>query len=574
MSVQITPSMAVTMLDALPYLIDYPYGCTEQTMSRFLPAVITARTLASLGLKPRDVAGRIFGGIEQAHTERTHADGQQDLGRLDEMVRSGLRRLVDFQHGDGGWGWWKGGESDHFMTAYVVWGLALARDAGIAVDNAVLRRGAEFLDREIVEEEQRPDLQAFMLHALSAQTALRKARPSRFQTTAFDNLWDGRDRLNAYSRALLALSAHHMGDADRAQTLVRNLTNGVQRDRSPDTSIVQRGAQSSGAGVIGTAHWGADGIYWRWSDGPVETTSFALRALIAIDPANELIEPVTNWLIRNRRGAQWSNTRDTAIAVLALGDYLSTSGELGSRLGFELRVNGHAVATRTIEPDDVLGAPSRFEIDPTWLRDGANEIEIVRTNGDAPIYFSVDARYFSLEEPITPAGNEIFVRRQYEKLVGKPTLLAGYMYDRKPLVDGGRVMSGERVEVSVIIEAKNDYEYLVFEDLKPAGLEAVQLRSGEAVHARELTSAAAQDLSGERAPQDYTGRTRWVHQELRDRKIALFIDKLPQGVWEIRYELRAEVPGQFHALPVMGHAMYVPEIRCNGAEVRLEVVDR
>ena len=148
------------------------------------------------------------------------------------------------------------------------------------------------------------------------------------------------------------------------------------------------------------------------------------------------------------------------------------------------------------------------------------------------------------------------------------------MYDRKPLVDGGRVTSGERVEVSVIIEAKNDYEYLVFEDLKPAGLEAVQLRSGEAVHARELTSAAAQDLSGERAPQDYTGRTRWVHQELRDRKIALFIDKLPQGVWEIRYELRAEVPGQFHALPVMGHAMYVPEIRCNGAEVRLEVVDR
>jgi hypothetical protein len=72
---------------------------------------------------------------------------------------------------------------------------------------------------------------------------------------------------------------------------------------------------------------------------------------------------------------------------------------------------------------------------------------------------------------------------------------------------------------------------------------------------------------------DYTGRSRWVYQELRDRKVAMFIDKLPEGVWEIRYDLRAEVPGEFHALPVLGHAMYVPEIRCNGAELRVKVVD-
>ena len=64
-----------------------------------------------------------------------------------------------------------------------------------------------------------------------------------------------------------------------------------------------------------------------------------------------------------------------------------------------------------------------------------------------------------------------------------------------------------------------------------------------------------------------------MYQELRDRKVALFVDKLPEGVWEIRYDLRAEVPGQFHALPVSGQAMYVPEIRCNGAEVRIKVLD-
>ena len=60
---------------------------------------------------------------------------------------------------------------------------------------------------------------------------------------------------------------------------------------------------------------------------------------------------------------------------------------------------------------------------------------------------------------------------------------------------------------------------------------------------------------------------------MRDRKVALFLDKLPEGVWEIRYDLRAEVPGQFHALPVVGQAMYVPEIRANGAELRIKIDD-
>jgi len=183
--------------------------------------------------------------------------------------------------------------------------------------------------------------------------------------------------------------------------------------------------------------------------------------------------------------------------------------------------------------------------------------------------------FFSLEEPITAAGNEIFVRRQYYKLVGRETLLKGYTYEKVAVADGDSIASGERVEVVLTIEAKNNYEYLVFEDLKPAGLEAVQIRSGESVYARQLKSGAMEteaQIDGSRESADYTGRSRWVYQELRDRKVALFIDKLPEGFWEIRYELRAEVPGDFHALPVLGHAMYVPEIRANGQELRIQVL--
>jgi uncharacterized protein YfaS (alpha-2-macroglobulin family) len=305
----------------------------------------------------------------------------------------------------------------------------------------------------------------------------------------------------------------------------------------------------------------------------VESTAFALRALMAIDPDNALVEPVLNWLIRNRRGAQWSNTRDTAITVLTLTDYLKRSGELESDLGYEIRINGRVLARGSVSPADVLAAPSHFEVDRSWLRDGGNEIRITRTAGDGPIYFAAEATYFSLEEPVTAAGNEIFTRRAYFRKVGYPTLLEGHVYDNEPVADGGAVDSGDRIEVALTVEAKNDYEYLVFEDLKPAGFEAVDLRSGGRLYARELKSSAVDRDPGDREPVDYTGRSRWVYRELRDRKVAMFLDRLPEGVWEIRYELRAETPGTFHGLPVLGHAMYVPEIRCNGTEIRVQVKD-
>jgi uncharacterized protein YfaS (alpha-2-macroglobulin family) len=578
LSVQVAPSLAVTMLDALPYLIDYPYGCTEQTMSRFLPAAITAKTLRDLGLKPEAAMNKIFGGIAQSTAQQTHPQGKRDLSQLTDITRQSLDRLYNFQHADGGWGWWKEGESDHFMTAYVLWGLTLARDAGLDVRSDVADRAAEYLDKEIVEEESSFDLQAWMLHALAVHSAAQKnGKRSDFQTKAFENLYSNRDRLNAYTRALLALAAHYFGRAEQAQTLVRNLENGVKLDSKPDTSIVQRGAQTSDPSVMATAHWGEDGIYWRWSDGGVEATSFALRALLTIDPQNKLIEPVANWLIKNRRGAQWSNTRDTAIVVLTLNDYLRTSGELSPSLGYELLVNGNSIARQQLSAEDALAAPSRFAVPSELIRNGANQIEIRRTSGNAPIYFAAEAKFFSLEEPLTPAGNEIFVRRQYFKLVNHPTLLKGIVSERVPLRDGETVQSGDRLEAVLTIESKNNYEYLLFEDLKPAGLEAVQLRSGENVFVKEIKSVALNskksDLMNYTATTDFTGRTRWVYQELRDRKVALFIDKLPEGVWQVSYEMRAEAPGAFHALPVLGHAMYVPEIRTNGAEVIVRVVD-
>src|SRR5690606_30648734 len=135
-------------------------------------------------------------------------------------------------------------------------------------------------------------------------------------------------------------------------------------------------------------------------------------------------------------------------------------------------------------------------------------------------------------------------------------------------LDGDSLASGRRVEVVHLVEAKTPLEYLVFEDLKPAGFEAVGAKSGEPLHARRLSRAEVELRIGA-GEADYPARlaeildaggagttheTVALHQELRDRHVAYFADKLPEGFWEIRYELRAETPGEFQALPLAGWA--------------------
>ncbi|HYY59473.1 MAG TPA: MG2 domain-containing protein, partial [Pyrinomonadaceae bacterium] len=148
--IEASPSVASTLFGALDYLTDFPYGCTEQTMSRFLPDVIVAQAL-------RDVpTARIKEG-----------------NNLGEKVQRGLDRLYGFQHEDGGWGWWKSDESDSFLTAYVVDGLTLASLAGFEVDSARVERGRERL-RQLIdrggESGKQPDREtrAYMIYALVA----------------------------------------------------------------------------------------------------------------------------------------------------------------------------------------------------------------------------------------------------------------------------------------------------------------------------------------------------------------------------------------------------------------------
>lgn len=595
--IQLTPCLAAGMLDALPYLFDYPYGCTEQTMSRFLPAVIVKRTLTKLGIPPESIENQLFGGREK-DSKTPRAGTKKSFSQLDEITQKSLDRLYDHQHQDGSWGWWKESGADPFMSAYVVWGLQLARSAGIDVKADVLKHGIQWLDEHLSAYEGQPHIQCWMLHALSIET---NKDSSKHYGDVFDHLYKNREYLTPYSRALLTLSAVRLEKTEEAQILSKNIENGAIRDDDPDQTVLfkQTDTTQTGGDDLTTLHWGnSRGGYW-WFHNQIESTAFSIAALVAADPQSPLIQPAVNWIIKNRRGTQWNNTRDTALCVLALCDFIQANKEIEGSVRYSVEVNGTPAGADQISFADISNGTSKIWVDPSLLHEGQNHIVITKLEGDAPVYFSSQIKYFSMEEPITAAGNELFVRRQYYKLDSIPTLLKGPATQKTLLKNGDHIESGDHIEVVLTIESKNEYEYLLFEDLKPGGFEAVQTKSGAPIFIRELSETgiqrrAADSLTSEletpgsnpkmpfwwnispqsSADEDYTGNRLWVYQEQRDQKTASFIDHLSEGVWELRYEYRAETPGQFHALPVLGEAMYVPELRCNSDESLIDIDER
>jgi len=256
--------------------------------------------------------------------------------------------------------------------------------------------------------------------------------------------------------------------------------------------------------------------------------------------------PIMKWLVYNRRGNRWKSTRDTANAVYALSDFIRHTRELDPDYSVAVYVNDKKIRELRITRANALDLDGRITLGDADLRSGPNTIRIVK-QGAGNLYYTTGMFFYTKEERIRGAGHEVFVRRSFAKVALDPN----NKERRTPLQYGARLNSGDRIEVTLEIEAKNDYEYLVFEDPRPSGCEPVDLRSGY----------------------------RWrgglgAYMEVRDEQTVFFVSRLRQGTHKITYRVRAEIPGIFNALPTRGYAMYIPEIRGISDEMRLSIGER
>ncbi len=563
LEVRFAPSLVIAMLDALPYCIDYPYGCTEQTMSRFLPALLTLKTIRNIGVNLedlRDIRGRMdeTRRIEKGERRQIWSAIDNpvfDRTEMDRIFAKCLARITDMQQSDGGWSWWKRGNSSGAMTCTVLNGLLEARDCDLTVDDKMIQRGLAFLkndaENRMRKEHWSPHARhAFTAYVLSLATERAAIDPGKGDDRPgdlIDRLYSGRDRLSVYGKALLSLALANLDDNKRARTVLRNIMQ-FKKENS-ETEVAWFRTPRNG--------------WWYWWNSDIETNAWCLRALVRLEPQSKTAPRLVKWLLNNRKnGYYWRSTRDTTLCVAAMSDFVAASGEgepdYTLTLDFD---NGAVVKSVKISRDNFFTCDNRFVLEGAALGSGKHTL-VLRKEGRGAVYFSTYLSYFTKEENIKAAGLELKVDRSYFKLAQIPCEVdvegsrrqkvkeKRLRYKRIPIKTGDAVESGDIIQVELKVTSDNNYTYLCFEDMKPAGCEPLDVRSG---------SAGQEGF--------------YSYMELRDEKVVFFVSSLDQGEHLLRYRLRAETPGLFHALPTTLYGMYVPELRANSKELVIKITE-
>ena len=513
MKISVSPSIAGTLLSSLDELAGYPYGCVEQTMSRFLPSVIVAEAFKELNVPLNEKLEK----------------------ELPKMVEAGLNRLYTFQHYDGGWGWWMNDESSPYMTAYVIYGLSIAEKAGYKIQGGVISKAIKALKNHLKNNDDEVT-KAYMLYVLSA---VDKKEDKKLNDEIGKHYKYG---MNPFALSLLASAYHYNGDKQKSLELISELENKVKYYGDD------------------AAFWEGSSFHYRWQDDKVQTTAMILKTFMAIKPESPLVGKIVRWLLMQRQGVSWRNTQETAMIVFAMVDYLKYSKELEPDFITKVYVNGKMVTEKKFTKEDVFKKDEVITIDSGYLKTGDNDIRIEKL-GIGKVYFSGSVTYSDRYAGYSANESGFRVEREYFKLEKYEYYKGDKIEYRKKYFDG-TVKSGDMILVKIKVYSKEDaLNYFMLEDPIPAGCEITK-------------DDWAYNIEGEK---DYEGYTyywwRWWYadKDIRDNKVTFFATYLYGGEQEFSYIMRAQIPGEYNVNPTKGMLMYYTDVNGSTPYMKLNI---
>jgi uncharacterized protein YfaS (alpha-2-macroglobulin family) len=498
LEITVSPSIAGALFGAVDFLTEFPYGCTEQTLDSFVPNIVVRKALTDLNIKSD---------VNQA--------------ALNEKIRAGLDRLYDFQHEDGGWGWWKTDDSGIFMTTAVVAGFSQAKAAGIELKPDVLENGVKWLKANYSKEPRMlADLKSYAVYALALAG----------DNSLIEDAWKQRDKMTAYGQAMLGLSLEAAKDA-RAAQIATALEAAVKTNDQE-------------------AWWpnDRDTLMDFYVDSSSETSAFVLKLLVHEKPQSPLLPKVAVYLMNHRReGFYWYSTKQTAMVIYGLTDYLKATGELKPNLKATVTVNGKQVLTKAFQPADAL---SLEDTKITLPGVDSNDIKI-DSSGEGRLYWSVKQTYYSTDQKNLKLGNaNLNILRDYYRMVPQKDG-EKIIYGLDPLQ--GPLAVGDILAVRITVTG-TEWKYLLMEDPIPAGAEFIE----------------RDDLYNLKQRPDW-----WVtyfsRREFHDDHASIFQTYFDAGQKYYFYLLKVVNPGAFKVSPARVQPMYQPDLLSTTENKTVEV---
>ncbi|MFD0993154.1 alpha-2-macroglobulin family protein [Tenacibaculum geojense] len=568
-------------VQALPYLMEYPFECAEQTFSRYY-----ANSLASHIINKNPKIKTVFESWKNSDAMLSNLEKNQELkslliqetpwlrgaqsekeqkkriallfelNKLENNLSKAIHKLSDLQLNNGGFPWFKGGNYPNiYITNHITTGFGHLNKLGIANNDSkiqkLLKKSVAFLDNEIVatynellknaeiikDKEGETASKNFLaknnvnyfiiqylymrsfFNEMALNTKTSKAVSYYQKQTA--TYWTD---FNLLAKGQIALTQHRLNNSDVALKIVKSLK---------ETSII-----SDELGM----YWKENKAGWYWHQAPIETQSLLIETFSEIENDTKTIDLLKVWLLKNKQVNKWSTTKATTNAIYSLllkgSDWLSVSNNLDISVGNQ-KINADKLADVKVE-----AGTGYFKT--SW---NANEISknlgsvTLTKNSEGIAWAGLYWQYFEDLDKITAAKTPLQLEKKLFKKVNSDT-----GKQLKVITNKTPLEVGDLVTVRIELKADRDMSFIHMKDKRAASFEPVDV----------LSTYKWQDGLG-------------YYQSTKDAATNFFFDRLPKGIYIFEYDVRVNNKGNFSAGVTTIQSMYAPEFTSHSNGTRITV---
>jgi len=575
LTVEFTGNPAWYAVQALPYLMEYPHECAEQTFNRYYAHALAAHIIAQSPKikavfdqwKNEDTAALLSNLAKNQElksalleetpwvleakneTEQRHRVALLfETHRLATSMNKNMDQLAQMQLPEGGFPWFRGMKSNRYITQYIITGLARLQQLGLrnsdkkAIQN-IIDKALPYLDRELKNdyddlvrykaklEEQHigyEQIQYLYMRSFYPKTAIDKDAQKAF-TYYRNQAVQYHSRINPYLKGMLALALNRMKDEKTAQDIMASLR---------ETAV----------------HHEEMGMYWKdmprgyyWYQAPVEAQSLLIEAFHEIARDNNAVDEMKTWLLKQKQTQHWATTKATADACYALllsgSNWLAYQPEVTINLGNVKTIRSSEMETTAgtgyfktvIAGKDVLPEMGTITV--------KTEYSSAQQDTKPPGWGAVYWQYFEDMDKITAAATPLSLTKQL--FIERPT-------DKGPVLteikEDNPLKTGDKVKVRIVLKTDRDMEFVHLKDSRGACFEPIDV------------------LSGYRY-QNGLG----YYESTKDVSTNFFFDRLPKGTYVLEYTVFVSQKGEFSNGMATAQCMYAPEFSSHTGGMRLRV---
>ena len=558
LTVECTPNPVWYAIQAMPYMMEYPYDCNEQRFSRYY-----ANALATHILKANPVIEEVFNRwqvespdafcsaleknqeLKQVVLEETPwvLDAQRegankqalaamfDFKRMAKEEAATLRKLQQAQNGDGGWPWFSGGKSCDFVTRHIVAGFGHLTALGVSTDvsNSMLHDAVSYMDEQMYQRylDRKKYHYNYVdeTHYLYARSFY-KFNVSKQHKAAYDTcykvLLNGWRQESYYTQAMIALTAWRNGDQQVAKEIVSYIKSMAQHNEE--------------MGMF----WKKQGGGWFWYEQPVERQAMLIEAFHTITPEDaESLAQMQLWLLKQKQTQHWSTTKSTTEAIYAL---LLNKTLVAEDKTVAVTVGNVRLPDESTQTEAGTGYFKKAWTGEEITADKANVR--IEKGTDGPAWGGLYWQYFENLDKITRSDDKnLIIEKKLYKVenTGKGEVL-------KAITTNQPLQKGDKVRVRVVITADRDMEFVHLKDMRAATFEPVNV----------FSQYKYQDGL-------------WYYESTKDAATHFFIDWMPKGKYVFEYTLFATQSGDFSNGITHIECMYAPEFQSHSAGIRVKV---